>query len=92
MAATDAPLVTSHWCTTISPPASFTCWTVSSTLSGLRSTAKILGAFLGEAHGGGAPVAPAGTDTTGAGDDGDLVLQTPAHSSSPYALAAGAKR
>ena len=38
-----------------------------------------LGAFLGEAHAGRAPVAPAGADAAGAGDDGDPVLQTSAH-------------
>ena len=38
-----------------------------------------LGAFLGEAHAGGAAVAPAGPDAAGAGDDGDLALQTSAH-------------
>ena len=42
-----------------------------------------LGAFLGEAHAGGAAIAPAGPDAAGAGDDGDLALQTSAHDWAP---------
>ena len=49
-------------------------------LDGLRGAVEIavdgenLGAFLGEAHAGGAAIAPAGADAAGAGDDRDLVL------------------
>ncbi len=66
-------------------------------LDGLRHAVEIAvdgeypGAFLGEAHGGSASVAPAGPDTAGAGDDRDAVLQASAHDAAPVKRRAGAK-
>ena len=44
-----------------------------------------LGAFLGKPDGGGAAVAPAGSDAAGAGDDGNASLQASAHDPPPVA-------
>ena len=46
---------------------------------GIAVDGKDFRAFLGEAHAGGAAVAPAGPDRARAGDDGDPVLQTLGH-------------
>ncbi len=53
---------------------------------------KYLGAFFGEAHGGGAPIAPAGADAARAGNDRNASLQTLAHVYTPVSLRAAAKR
>jgi hypothetical protein len=53
---------------------------------------KYPGAFFRKAHGGGAPVAPAGADAACAGDDRNASLQTLAHVYAPVSLRAAAKR
>ena len=79
MAATEALSVTSHCC---SDDVAADGLHALDRLGGAVEIAvdrENLGAFLGKAHAGGAPVAPAGADAAGAGDDGDAALQTSAH-------------
>src|SRR4029077_10682673 len=65
-------------------------------LDGFRDAVEVtvdgeyLGAFLGKAQGGGAPIAPPGPDATCAGDDRDAVLQASAHGVAPVKRRAGA--
>src|ERR1700674_2582184 len=65
-------------------------------LDGFRGALKIaldtenLGAFLGKPNSSGAAIAPAGADAAGAGDDGDLALQPPAHDLAPVSFLGGA--
>ncbi len=47
--------------------------------AGVQIDGKNLRALLGETHGGGLAVAPAGADRAGAGDDGDAIVQASAH-------------
>ena len=92
IATTDAWLVTSHSQVAIRRRRLRQSATVSSIASGSCRRAKILGAFLREAHGGGAAVAPAGPDAARAHDQRDLALQSTGHDEFPAWMHSGTDR